>query len=73
MAGHKPDEKGGGLCVEPAPPPHKNFTSTETTAKELTSPSRRSEADRVNGFMAAGSKTIGLANPNGSPQIHGEQ
>ena len=34
--------------MELAPLPHKNQLATETTAKELTSPGRRSEADHAN-------------------------
>ena len=41
-----PDEKGGGLGVGPAPPPHKNIPAAETMTKDLTSPGRRSEADQ---------------------------
>ena len=37
-----------------APQPHKDLPATETTAKELTSPGRRSEADHANGFMMVG-------------------
>ena len=46
-------EKGGGLGVWLTLPEHKNLPATETTAKELTSPGRRSEADHADGFMMA--------------------
>ena len=38
----------------PAPPLHKKLPATETTAKDLTSPDRRSEAGHANGLMTAG-------------------
>ena len=41
------------FAMGPAPPPINNLPSTETTAKELTSSDRRSEADRANGVMTA--------------------
>ena len=37
----------------PEPPPHDDLLSTETRAKELTSPGR-SDADHANGIMTAG-------------------
>ena len=54
MAGPQP---GGGLVVGPAPPSDKNVPATETIAKELTSTSRRSEADHTNGSMTAGDQS----------------
>ena len=47
-------EKGEGMGVAPAPPPHKNLPATETTAKDLTSPDRRSEEDHADCLMTAG-------------------
>ena len=47
------DEKGEGLGVRLAPSPHKNVPAMETTAKELTSPGRRNEAEHANSFITA--------------------
>ena len=44
-------------CVGPLPPTHENLPSTETTAKGLISPDRRSEAEPANGFMAEGDQS----------------
>ena len=49
-----PDEKEGGLISGPAPPPNKNLPTMETTAKEVTSTGRRTEADHANGSMTEG-------------------
>ena len=40
----------------PAPPTYENLPIKEKTAKELTSPDRRSEADHDNISMTAGSQ-----------------
>ena len=44
-----PVDLGVGL----APTPHKNLSATVTTARELSSPGRRSEADHANDYMKA--------------------
>ena len=40
-----------------APLKTKKLSAMEITAKELTSPGRRSEADRANGFMTVGEQS----------------
>ena len=40
-----------------ATPPHKNLPAMDTTAMELTSPGRRSEADHANDSMTAGDQS----------------
>ena len=43
--------------MRPAPLTNKNMSATEMTAKELTSPGRRSEADHVNGSITVGDQS----------------
>ena len=49
------DEEGGDLG--PSPPSNKILHATVTTAKDLTPPGCRGEANHANGFMTAGDKS----------------
>ena len=48
------EDTGGELGLGPAPPHRQNLPAAETTAKELTSSGRKSEAEHANGTMSAG-------------------
>ena len=52
MAGRKPGRQWMRVGLDS--PPHKDVHATETTARDLTSPVRRSEAENAIGFMTAG-------------------
>ena len=56
MAGRKPGRQWMRVGLDS--PPHKDEHATETTARDLTSSVRRSEADNAIGLMRAGNQNI---------------
>ena len=54
LAGPKPGCERRRVGLEATTPPNKDLLDTISTAKEIASPGRMSEADHANGFMTAG-------------------